>query len=328
MAENGRPVGDKTTITATQWEAAALASAALTGGFAFFGILWMIGWIGGVPDSPDELRARAQVFTAGFASLAAVVTFCTVAWRAKVTERQASAQERQLESADENNLAVLLQKGAELLSDEDEGKVAAGIACLEAVVTAQNRRFGTQAMNLLAKYIERKHNSALGHYLCKAAITAPRLGELNRNIAELQISLSASNEHTQWSVIQGVREVFYHGGSCTNPTLGSSDDTPNNAIFFETNIQRTRIGLRHDSFIACSFNSCGIEWADIDALGTNQFRNCDFSGAKLRTLLGNFKIEQFNNDGRNYFRRGHPPVIEASDTETPIDPSTIFQVHD
>jgi len=171
-------VGDWVNISKEQWLLYAVLSGML---FVLMGLLGTV-WILGIADfglAIDDLGVRARAAGPIGAFLLAIVTFFTIGWRGKVQEDQAIEQRRANESTDENNLANLLQKGAELLGDKDESKVAAGIACLEAVVTAKNRRFGTQAMNLLAKYIELHHPINHRQHLCAVAIAAIEEGYRN-----------------------------------------------------------------------------------------------------------------------------------------------------
>lgn len=306
MAEENRPVGDKSTITATQWEAAALASAALTLSFCFIGITWMIGWIGGVPGSADALRARAQVFTAGFASLAAVVTFCTVAWRAKVTERQATAQERQLESADENNLAVLLQKGAEFIAEEVYAKKIAGIACLEAVVTAENKRFGNQGMSLLVDLLKRDNTENHLRHLPSSTRRALRRGHDNGNRSSAILGIDGKGKRVKWRPVWGVAKVIFRNADL----IGSLRRFKNCDTVFEfenVRFDRKSIGLGEFKFRKCTFTRCAISGIDLADIAENSFQSCDFSGCDF-TNSKSLPLDFRNfTDQDNFFDRDAAP---------------------
>jgi hypothetical protein len=323
MAKDDRPVSNNPKMTEDDWQGLAIATAvaSLLAGVA--GSVWILGLTAPDGIEPSIMAERGRALAPIGTFLIAIVTFCTVAWRAKVTERQANAQERQLESADENNLAILLQKGAELLSDEDEGKVAAGIACLEAVVTAKNRRFGTQAMNLLAKYIERKHNNSLSHYLCQSAMFALRSGADNSNFSDIRIDLRTSNKSTEWFKILGVKEVSYSGGTFGEEYWATKIDT-SNGIFYDVNFVNCIMSIGFPNFRDCNFTICSFDKVDVDSFGDNSFYECDFTKTIFNIGYDMFKIGEFSNSGGNYFSKNNPPILKKGAEQQPFDPASIF----
>lgn len=314
MAEDDRPVGDKSTITATQWEAAALAFAALTLIFAFFGIIWIIGWIGGAPDTPDSARARAQVFTAGFAALAAIVTFCTVAWRAKVTERQAdiqevqaSAQERQLRSVDENNQALLLQKGAELIAEKTEAKNLAGIACLSAIVTAENRRFGTEGMSLLARYLHTKNPNDFTTHLPRATTRALKAGFRNGNSTTAILSINGGGKSVRWEPVWGIQKIYFRNGIMYGFKNGFREGkTPH--LFHKVTFRGANIFIDLNMFSECHFTDCKILDFKTFPDDENTYHRCDFSGCKMYTDPSNSEIAEKLSGNDNFYLTGTPPL--------------------
>jgi ABC-type nickel/cobalt efflux system permease component RcnA len=151
-------VPDVPTIKEATWLGLAIALVFITV------ILFSISafWVLTASNSEDMVR-RAQTFTPFGAVLFGMVTFCTVAWRGLVTARQADLQAKQIEqqirqndAKDEENLAKLLMDGTKLVSDKEatEAQILAGVAALEAVVTAPNDRFARQAMDVVVEPIK------------------------------------------------------------------------------------------------------------------------------------------------------------------------------
>ncbi len=88
------------------------------------------------------------------------VGFPLAIWRSWIAYQQTQEAleqgkrvERQIKATEENNLALLLEKSAVLLTDEKEAKRKAGISLLRHIGLAPTQSFGYEAIELLLDYI-------------------------------------------------------------------------------------------------------------------------------------------------------------------------------
>ena len=85
--------------------------------------------------------------------LAALVALPLAVWRSKVAERQASAAQRQADTAQQNLLNERYQRGAEMLGSEVLGVRLAGIYALESLAKEHPRQYHIQIVNLFCAFL-------------------------------------------------------------------------------------------------------------------------------------------------------------------------------
>lgn len=290
--KDDRPVGDQPAISETQWQAAAIASALLSAVLGIAGSFWILGLVPPETIAPDDMAARGRALTPIGTFLIAIVTFCTVAWRAKVTERQADAQERQLASADENNLALLLQKGAELLADESEARFGAGVACLEAVALSQNGKYAVQALDIVSSYMQEhmssveKPNWKTGACLNVAA-AAGTIGR--RPLTDLVIdgvnmawmpppgisffkftNVIFDMEDSKYEAINAA--CIYNKCTFKKMIVDAEFWKNDSATFIECRIVKATTGLRYARFVKCDFSAA--EFGRTVIMNPKQIQDC------------------------------------------------------
>lgn len=247
-----------------------------------FSLVWALG-------AEEELRsARTDIVYKVALLCAAVVTFCTVVWRGLISARQANYQQqqidnlaRQISAAEENNLAGLLQKGAELLGQADNrAHVAAGIATLQSLITAENPKFAREAMELLADHIDEKFQYTNSGPLFRSIIQALEAGATRGLVASRIVDFNAGDrDHVTWTVFRGVEGLSYIGGNIS----GFSD-----AVVQSHDVVIQCDGVKFDygqiESVDDRFSNCVFENCKINDIGLSQdfgaiFVQCDFSGA-------------------------------------------------
>ncbi|WP_153005277.1 hypothetical protein [Aureimonas ureilytica] len=262
-------------------------------------------------------RSIDSIYKIGILGIA-TVTFSTVIWRGLVSTRQVESQvkatnhqahqielvRKQNERGQRNELASLLQKGAELLSSEQTTDRSAGLATLHAVA-ASNQEFSKQAMNILAEQLEKvakeDYNSreykniteAMQDVYDKCSITA-----------DYSIAFEAPNDETKWSIVKGISRIKYTNGYF-RLTREESE-----AVFLGTNVRF--VGVRFESgthaVTYLKYKNCRIRGAKIifytqAPVERNIFEMCDFSGCKV-TIRSSKNIT-----GRdNYYYEDTPPT--------------------
>ncbi|MER8925809.1 hypothetical protein [Mesorhizobium sp. M0859] len=249
-----------------------------------------------------------------------VVTFCTVVWRGLISARQADAQRDQIaklaeqsRASERSNLAGLLQKGAELIAEKDHpARVAAGIASLQAVGEGSEDRYGTQAMEILADYLEGLGSRAFTSPLGKSAINA--LADITKRTnrwAARTISFSNDPEDYdpeydfRFSAITGVFEVHYGGGSFLSEEFSAKTTSPTGYRFDRTTFDECEINMRCGQWDRCTFETVKFTVADFRRSTKGTYENCDFSGCSV------FAPETFPDlrAGRNWCDPKNPPVF-------------------
>jgi hypothetical protein len=285
--------------TAENWQQLAVGLGLVT----IIGVAFLTPWV--LEASTDEnLLHRVQVVGAIAALGAAIVTFCTVNWRGLVATRQTEVAQAQLASANENNLALLLQKGAELLAgDGNRAHLAAGIATLQAVITAENPKFAREAMELVADLIDERFQNDNSAPLFRAAVDALRAGFNRGFVAGRLVDFSWGPETNGfWEPFVGVSSLRYRGGA-----LCDYDETvlPQGAPTLqceETDFLGCKFKRVSMLFSRCNFFSCAIEIVSLPPEGEATFHRCDFSGAKVTgSVLATVKFDQC------FYRRDNPP---------------------
>lgn len=270
---------------------------------------------------------------------AGLITFCTVAWRGLLATQQVDAQRKQIEKlssqismTEESNLATLLQKGAELISDDSKpGYVSAGIATLRAVLTSPNPKFAIEAMDLIADFIQanyRHSQTGVAYQSASAALVAgERLGRRSDRTLVFEAPAEEFDEMTYWVPIHGVTGVAYFGGDIIGDDFAVGEPVKarfHNVRFFGGDV--AVVTPRHGR---CTFERCKIVAIyDDNAFERNTFKNCDFSDARLNVSA--VAITDMRPHG-NYFTPGKPPHCPSDidwlsklETVAPIDDEIPF----
>lgn len=106
-------------------------------------------------NSAADKASRAAAVTPFLAACAAAVTFCAVMWRGAINSRQADEQRRQNDSADEAELALLLDKAVAVLKSQEQADIQLALAMLNTIALAPNGRYATFALDLAIDTIVR-----------------------------------------------------------------------------------------------------------------------------------------------------------------------------
>lgn len=294
------------------WQQAAIATAIVAAiGFVVAAILVL---------QADDNRERIEIVTiaAPFGVfLGAAVTFCTVVWRGLVSVRQTEVAQAQLAAVDENNLALLLQKGAELLADsQKQAHIAAGIATLQAVIVAKNGKFAKEAMELVADYIKRDFSHSHSGPLFEAARSALHMGSQRGLVAQRTIAFRTEESATEWKILRGVKTVLYKGGILSANREADKSLSGDSFIFDEVSL----IGF-WDINISDNLLNCLIKRAHVNTIKytyfaneTNMFIDCDFSGCMVDDPSV-ISLQKFN---RCYFYADEPPVGKGAQALTDL----------
>lgn len=251
------------------------------------------------------------------------VTFCTVVWRGLISTRQADAQLRatslqreqidklalQIAATEETTLADLLQQGAELIGESSKKPhVAAGIAILQSVLEAPNRKFASQAMNLLADFVQDNYTYGTPDNLIGAAIAALGQGATLDRYSSRRLSFDArslsveQSREDEWKMISGVAAVRYLGGVWEGSER-SALNAKTKFSFIEVRIESADIDVRKHMFRGCHFERCEIRGISAVVAKRNQFESCDFSGAEIQTGSG---FPDLRDQGNHYFAENPP----------------------
>lgn len=242
---------------------------------------------------------------------AAVVTFCTVVWRGLISARQANYQQKQIDNlarqiaaTEENNLAGLLQKGAELLGQIDNrAHVAAGIATLQSLITADNPKFAREAMELLADHIDEKYQSNNDGPLFSSIVKALEAGADRSIVADRTVDFSGSeNTNGPWVVFRGVKKLRYVSGSIENYDDFHGRRKGINLECVSVHLRYCEVDRVDSRFSHCQFERCGILELALSNDASATFVGCDFSHS---TVTGSVLASVvFDNC---YYSRDEPP---------------------
>lgn len=298
-------------------------SAAIAGGvFLAVGVGATLLWVFGIPDDTSRLIRVQTAAPFGVVAIAAV-TFFTVVWRGLISARQADTGIDQLQGlrkqialTEENNLAALLQKGAELISDDNLAKVSAGLATLEAVAAAESPKFVGAAMRLLVDYVH-KHGerSHLPPLVTQAIIALRTAHEKNGHIANEELYFTGDSEadedvySSQWMIVRGVSGVTYRNGDFKFEMFGQEERFDrlffNHVDFYMCTIDDISSLDSHK----CTFERCIIRGADSEDLLRHKFVRCDFTDATISGFDGVPDLRK----GENYYVLPHPPKLLAEE---------------
>ncbi|MFC5760548.1 hypothetical protein [Rhizobium sp. GCM10022189] len=311
--DDSRAVSDGPNVKSETWFALAIAAFIITVLlFAGFGIVV-------ITAVPNERVQIAQAFTPFGAGLAAIVTFFTVAWRGVLNTRQLEYQaeqlahaRRQIESNDSANYARLLQDGAKLLGEKErQASLLAGIASLDIVIADPERRYGVEAMDLLADYVATRYGSEKLDRPLSAALRALANGEERGIISRVSATFERGVGATlNWLNIRGFKHVTYEGGVIRGEAHKRANERKDAARFVKVTVIGSQV-VEDDQYIDCNFTNCRIRSIDASELVSHEFTNCDFSGAEIRNFDEELLIsldaagEQFK---RNYFYSDDPPI--------------------
>lgn len=271
---------------------------------------------------PDDLSKRIDIIYKLGLIGAAAVTFCTVVWRGLITARQANAQlaatdlqreqiqklAQQIATTEENNLAQLLQKGAELIASDKEAHRAAGVATLQSVATDRNAKFATEAMNLLVDAFAEKFGKGGTKNFLMAIVGALRAAAQLGRRCDRVIALDAAVDRgkgfgLQWSPIEGLQEIGLHGGSTNGNYVNKLLKSSTRYEFLNMEIERGTITV-NDRYEGCTFKNVHItQWTKEEFID-HTFMDCDFSGAKISGGNSPSKPEGTG----NFFLKGDPPT--------------------
>ncbi|MER9579247.1 hypothetical protein NKI78_27070 [Mesorhizobium sp. M0400] len=296
------------------WLGLAIAGAvilAVIGGF----LVW---WVMSADLPANRLQRVQTVSPLGILAVAAI-TFFTVVWRGLISARQANTSLQQLDGltkqialAEETSLATLLQKGAELLADENYAKRSAGIATLEAVAIAGSDKFTDPARKLLIDFVR-----ANGHETHSGRLTKQAISGVNSGFAKektfiddhLYFEINEDTEMryddyaTNWRVIEGVFSVRYQGGNMDEQRIIREN-------MGDANFSHVRFGeCFFDVFYAMSFNKCRFSSCTFGRIHTSEvvdldLRDCNFSGANIVFDRGMPDLRE----GENFYLAGNPPI--------------------
>lgn len=222
LAESGHPSDDgSVNISATTWFSLAVAGMVIALVLLGFTTIWIFAAV-----AAEERVQRAQALAPIGAAMLAIVTFCTVAWRGilntqalnyqsmqiKHQAEQIKLQRMQHDAKGEETLASLLVEGTKLVSDKEinQPNMLAGIAALEAVVTAPNNRFATHAMDILVGLVQENYNKPDMDKIFNAAQIAMGKGAILGRYASVDLILrTARNRWGFADVVNGARTVLY-----------------------------------------------------------------------------------------------------------------------
>lgn len=290
-----------------EWRVAAISLAITTVPLVIAAIIWIYN----AADADDAVK-RINILSPFGVLYVALITFCTVVWRGLISARQASYQQQQLEalarqiaSSEENNLALLLQKGAELLADIDKrSHLAGGIATLQAVIAAENTKFVQEAMEVVADFIDEKFQNSNDEPLFRSAVKALELGHQRGFTAARTLDFETGAElDTLWTPFRGVTGISYTGGHVLALSAEAFKDRHlrfRNVTFHECSIP----SVGDYWFGDCVFRDCRIGEVALSKNGRARFEDCDFSGSQL----GGSIVADVEFLGCHY-RRGSPPAF-------------------
>lgn len=275
----GPRVSDYPVYSEKEWYALAISFGVITTVIAGFLLCWVF-----YGDYPGEFRDRVSVAGTIVAFGGAITTFCTVAWRGLITTRQADTAntqmqeaieqgqrvERQLQATEINNVAVLFEKAASLLSDASKSKQRAAIALLRNVGLSRTGGLGREVVDLLKEYISEGTGQRDGDVT--AAIALKYADEIAQSIGFItQCDVTFLNLQLD-TLPQAILGVTYKNCDIRNSELGT------NLYFEDCNIQHCTV-KQHSVFHGINkFYACNIIAIAVD--NDAEFDTCNFSDCK------------------------------------------------
>ncbi|WHS33592.1 hypothetical protein QLQ09_19730 [Brucella sp. NM4] len=277
-------VSDYPVYSEKEWYALAMSFGVITTVTAGF-LLWWVFY----GDFPDEFRDRASVAGTIVAFGGAITTFCTVAWRGLITTRQADTAnqqmqeaieqgkrfERQLQATEINNVAVLFEKAASLLSDASKSKQRAAIALLRNVGLSRTAGLGREVVDLLTDYLSEEAGERESDVTAAIALKyADEIAQSIGMVTRCNVTLSDLQLDTLPNAIAG---VTYKECDITNVALKTF-------AYYENCLIRGCTVNLHSVFHGTNrFYECNIIAVIVD--DDAEFHDCDFSDCKVATRV-------------------------------------------
>lgn len=276
-------------------------------------------------ETDAAMLVRVQV-TAAFVTLGlAAVTFCTVIWRGLISTRQADLQHRQLDrltrqivATEENNLSIMLQKGAEFLIGDKPASLAVGIATLRAVATDPNGKYAEAAMDLLADDLQERGRYTHTDPVVVAAIDALRAGAaLNRRSSRRLRFAAQPNQYggSAWHLVEGLAACQYAGGRMD---LISEISAPGNGFYsfsdLDLRANRFSIDFAAAPALGCTIHDGRVVRMQGEFVQDNRFARCCFSGT---VFTGGWKFDRLS-EGGNWYDPDDPPILINAGTLEPM----------
>lgn len=284
-------------------------------------VLFVLGLVFGLVPlffGPGDSRDRMEIYYKSALIGGALVTFATVMWRGLIASRQADQQREQLgkiqtqiKQSEEDNLANLLQTGADMVSEADkDATVAAGIATLTSVAKGANESFAIAAMDVLAFYVE--SISQEGHLQPNTSAAIDALASTFRETGRSsnRSIVCPGNKATGevfWMPIIGASAVLYIGGQLVEKEL-TRTNLARRVDFVEVELNNCTKIVVSDNYNQCNFVSCAIDGFFGEKAIGNEYHGCNFSGTVFED-----DIPPNVHGGLNYYFLDDPPVIQIGD---------------
>ncbi len=125
--------------------------------FSLIGLAYAFWWVFLDTAVGIDMGERSRAVTPFLAAGVAAVTFFSVLWRGAISSRQADENQRQNDSREEADLALLFEKAAALLTDEKLTNRSYAIAMLDTIVLAQNGKYASYGLEMLADEFSNLH---------------------------------------------------------------------------------------------------------------------------------------------------------------------------
>lgn len=282
-------------------------------------------WIGSAPTE-QAMLTRVNILAPIGVLYVALVTFCTVVWRGCISARQADYQleqlgalARQIASSELNNVAQQLQRGAELIAEDDEARIGAGIVTLGAIAKEPPDRFGDEARILLLEYVKRFGSG--GHAsanLKRAAAQLESAFRLRKAWLVQSLNFEGASSQVEWELIFSSRICSYKGGVFNSKELKKDD----NYYFRFMNVFFDSCRFEDITPLIstkCRFYNCYIRGGDSEILNRHDFEYCDFTGARI---VINEPMPDLR-ERMNWFQPRYPPEL-VHPQGLHIDPSRVL----
>jgi hypothetical protein len=308
------------------------------------GLIAAIAFVIFAPEQPNydvAMKTRVDILAPLGVIYIATITFCTVVWRGLISTRQTNAQlaaldlqrqqidklSLQIATTEDNNLAQLLQKGAELISDGAEAKVQAGIATLHALADAKSDKFAAPALDLIADYIAQIGSGTNQISTVRSAIDALNAVKNSRNRISGRMfsfiykkSVTAPHPMGEWVSFPAAKTATYAGGKFRIEFIHPTADIIHNNSYFGVAFERCNfLNASANQMEECTFDECKF-YNEVDVVsGNNIFKRCNFSWAIV-------DIDKLPNlrSGNNWYSRSRPPRAKGSPTRN-VDWTRYFE---
>jgi hypothetical protein len=229
--------------------------------------------------------------------------FCA---QADTGNRQLEELRRQIALTENNNLASMMQKASELISDLSEAKMRAGIATLQSLAEGRST-IAFASRNLLISFIQEKIADAPFGVIREAITAQNSVYERTGEVSPRWVTLDYLNGGGDFPILRGVEVVVIKNGMFELFDLEPAEGC---RIVFDTCVLEicNIIGSR-TSFKNCKIKQCFIDHFEIGKIKDNRFEYCDFSETNLVGKISNMPSLV---EGKNYFVKGKPPQNAGS----------------